>query len=75
MSDGRSITARFEGCIFANTINFQLDERSDVTITAPLFFGVGFRLGALNEHTSRPQPGIEKNDLLITTRLTYTIGQ
>ncbi len=48
---------------------------SDVTITAPLFFGIGFRLGALNEHTSRPQPGIEKNDLLITTRLTYTIGQ
>ncbi len=45
---------------------------SDVSITAPLFFGVGFRLGALNEHTSRPQPGIEKNDLLITTRLTVS---
>ncbi len=42
---------------------------SDMSITAPLFLGVGFRLGALNEHTSRPQPGIEKNDLLITTRL------
>ncbi len=48
---------------------------SDVSLTAPLLFGVGFRLGALNEHTSRPQPGIEKNDLLITTRLTYTMGQ
>ncbi len=48
---------------------------SDMSITAPLFLGIGFRFGVLNEHTSRPQPGIEKNDLLITTRLTYTIGQ
>lgn len=48
---------------------------SDANITAPLFVGIGFRVGVLNEHTSRPQPGIEKNDLLITTRLTYTIGR
>jgi len=48
---------------------------SDASMTAPLFVGIGFRVGVLTEHTSRPQPGIEKNDLLITTRLTYTIGQ
>ena len=48
---------------------------SDVTLTAPLFLGIGFRIGVLDEYNSRPQLGIEKNDLLITTRLSYTIGQ
>ena len=48
---------------------------SDASITAPLFAGIGFRVGVLNEYASRPQPGIEKNDLLLTTRVSYTIGQ
>ena len=48
---------------------------SDASITAPLFMGIGFRVGALNEYNSRPQPGIERRDLLLTTRLSYTIGQ
>ena len=48
---------------------------SDASITAPLFKGIGFRLGAVNEYNSRPQPGIEKNDLLLTTQLSYTIGR
>ena len=48
---------------------------SDVTLTAPLFLGIGFRIGVLDEYNSRPQLGIQKNDLLITTRLSYTIGQ
>ena len=48
---------------------------SDASVTAPLFAGIGFRVGVLHEYDSRPQPGIEKNDLLLTTRLSYTIGQ
>ena len=48
---------------------------SDAGVTAPLFAGIGFRIGVLHEYDSRPQPGIEKNDLLLTTRLSYTIGQ
>ncbi len=48
---------------------------SDVSLTAPLFLGIGFRIGVLDEYNSRPQPGIKKNDLLITTRLSYTIGK
>ena len=48
---------------------------SDVSLTAPLFLGLGFRIGVLDEYNSRPQLGIKKNDLLITTRLSYTIGQ
>ena len=48
---------------------------SDVSLTAPLFLGVGFRIGVLDEYNNRPQLGIKKNDLLITTRLSYTIGR
>ena len=48
---------------------------SDVTLTAPLFLGIGFRIGVLDEYNSRPQSGIKRNDLLITTRLSYTIGR
>ncbi len=48
---------------------------SNVSLTAPLFLGIGFRIGVLDEYNSRPQLGIKKNDLLITTRLTYTIGK
>ncbi|MDH5643635.1 MAG: DUF481 domain-containing protein [Gemmatimonadota bacterium] len=47
---------------------------TDAHITAPLFKGVGFRVGMLDEFQSRPPVGIEKNDLLITTRLSYSIG-
>ncbi len=48
---------------------------SDASITAPLYKGIGVRFGILNEHNSQPQPGIKKHDLLVTTRLSYTIGQ
>jgi putative salt-induced outer membrane protein YdiY len=48
---------------------------SEASITAPLIAGVGFRIGGLFEHSSRPQPGIEKNDLLITTQLSYSLGR
>ena len=48
---------------------------SDANITAPLFAGIGFRVGVLDEYDSRPQPGIEKHDLLLTTRVSYTIGR
>jgi len=29
----------------------------------------------LDEYDSRPRPGIEKNDLLLTTQVSYTIGR
>jgi putative salt-induced outer membrane protein YdiY len=48
---------------------------SDASITAPLFLGIGFRLSVLDEFSSKPQPGIKKNDLLVATRLSYTIGR
>jgi putative salt-induced outer membrane protein YdiY len=48
---------------------------SDASVTAPLFLGIGFRLSVLDEFTNKPQPGIKKNDLLVATRLSYTIGQ
>ena len=48
---------------------------SDANITAPLFAGIGFRVAVLDEYDSRPRPGIEKNDLLLTTQVSYTIGR
>ncbi len=48
---------------------------SDASITAPLYKGIGVRFGILNELNNRPQPGIKKHDMLVTTRLSYTIGQ
>ncbi|MCZ6916721.1 MAG: DUF481 domain-containing protein [Gemmatimonadetes bacterium] len=48
---------------------------SEATITAPLIAGLGFRIGGLFEHSSRPQPGIRKDDLLITTLLSYSLGR
>jgi hypothetical protein len=48
---------------------------SDASITAPLYKGIGVRFGILNELNNRPQLGIEKHDMLVTTRLSYTIGQ
>lgn len=48
---------------------------SELSLTAPLFLGIGFRIGVLDEYNSRPQLGIKQNDLLITTRLSYTIGK
>lgn len=47
---------------------------SEASINAPLIAGLGFRVGGLFEHSSRPQPGIEKNDLLLTTLLSYKLG-
>ncbi len=47
---------------------------SEASLNAPLIAGIGFRIGGLFEHSSRPQSGIEKNDLLITTLLSYTLG-
>jgi putative salt-induced outer membrane protein YdiY len=48
---------------------------SDASVTAPLYKGIGVRFGILNEVNNRPQPGIKKHDMLVTTRLSYTIGQ
>lgn len=49
--------------------------RSDATVTARLAGGLGVRVGVLNEHNSHPRPGIERHDMLVTTTLTYQIGQ
>lgn len=48
--------------------------RSDASITTTVYKGLGIRLGLLNEFDSRPRPGIDKHDMLVTTTLTYSIG-
>ena len=48
--------------------------RSNATLTAAVYAGLGFRIGLLNEYNSRPRPGVEKHDMLFTTTLAYTVG-
>ncbi len=48
--------------------------RSDASLTATLYKGLGVRLGLLNEFDSRPRPGVKRHDMLLTTTLTYSIG-
>lgn len=48
--------------------------RSDASVTAPVIAGLGFRVGFLDEYNNRPQPTIKKNDVLLTTTITYSIG-
>jgi putative salt-induced outer membrane protein YdiY len=52
--------------------NYRL--RSTASITTTLIKGLGFRVGLLNEYNSRPQPGIEKHDWMVTTTLAYSVG-
>ena len=47
---------------------------SNATVTTRLFKGLGLQFAVLEEYNSRPRPGVEKNDLLTTTTLTYSIG-
>jgi putative salt-induced outer membrane protein YdiY len=48
--------------------------RSDASITTSIVGGIGLRLGAVNEFNNRPQPGVKKHDMLLTTTVTYSIG-
>jgi putative salt-induced outer membrane protein YdiY len=48
--------------------------RSDASITTTIVRGIGLRLGAVNEFNNRPQPGVKKHDMLLTTTVTYSIG-
>lgn len=48
--------------------------RSEASLTATVYKGIGFRLGVLNELDSRPRPGVEKHDMLVTTTVAYSIG-
>ena len=48
--------------------------RSNASLSTTILAGLGFRIGVLNEYNNRPQPGVEKHDMLITTALTYSIG-
>ena len=48
--------------------------RSDAALIIGVIKGLGFRLGLLDELNNRPQPGVDKHDLLITTTLTYALG-
>ena len=48
--------------------------RSDASITTSIVWGIGLRLGAVNEFNNRPQPGVKKHDMLLTTTVTYSIG-
>lgn len=47
---------------------------SRTTVTAQVYRGLGFRVELLEQYNNRPQPGVEANDLLVTTTLTYTLG-
>lgn len=49
--------------------------RSDAAITMTVFKGIGFRVGLINELNSQPQPGVEPHDMLVTSTLTYSLGQ
>lgn len=48
--------------------------RSNATVTADVYRGLGFRIGLLNEFNNRPRPEREKHDMLLTTRLAYSTG-
>ncbi len=48
--------------------------RSDASVTTTVYKGLGVRVGLLNELDSRPRPGVERHDMLLTTTLTYAIG-
>lgn len=48
---------------------------SDASLTTTIYKGLGFRLGLRNELNNNPRPGVEKHDMLVTTTLTYTVGQ
>lgn len=48
--------------------------RSNTTLTAAIYAGLGFRIGLQNEYNSRPRPGVETHDMLFTTTLAYTVG-
>lgn len=47
---------------------------SDASVTLPIYAGLGVQIGVLNEFNNQPQPGVEKHDMLVTTRLSYSIG-
>ncbi len=49
--------------------------RSQASVTTTVYKGLGVRLGLLNEVDGQPRPGVEKHDMLVTTTLTYSIGQ
>lgn len=49
--------------------------RSDASFLFAIYKGLGFRMGILNEYDNRPQPGIQKHDMLITTAFTYAVGR
>lgn len=48
--------------------------RSNATVTASVYRGLGFRIGLLNEFNNRPRPEREKHDMLLTTTLAYSVG-
>jgi putative salt-induced outer membrane protein YdiY len=48
---------------------------SDASLTTTIYKGLGFRIGLRNELNNNPRPGVRKHDMLVTTTLTYTIGQ
>ena len=48
---------------------------ASASVTARIYKGFGLRIAVLEEYNSRPRSGIEPNDLLTTTTLTYTVGR
>lgn len=49
--------------------------RSQASLTMTVLWGIGFRIGVLNEFDNTPRPGVEEHDMLITTTLAYSIGR
>jgi putative salt-induced outer membrane protein YdiY len=49
--------------------------RSEASLTATAFKGLGLRLAMLDEYSSRPVAGLKKHDRLLTTVVTYAIGK
>jgi putative salt-induced outer membrane protein YdiY len=49
--------------------------RSDASLTATAFKGLGLRVAMLDEYNSRPLPGLRKHDRLLTTVVTFARGK
>ncbi len=48
--------------------------RSNASLGTAILAGIGLQLEATNEFNNRPQPGVKKHDMLLTTTVTYSIG-
>ena len=64
---------RFEGAPSLEDLS-DYHFRSDASIGTAIVAGIGLQIEAINEFNNRPQPGVKKHDMLLTTTVTYSIG-